>query len=280
MSSKSRLGCSMLLGAACVFAVVGVAGRRAWRARVEPVEDGGVGLLCGKSMAAPMEELIAAFQRQSNVQVEAMYGASDRMMEQLAATPAAADLFLPGEPSYVEQAREAGFVGGAEVVAWLVPAILVRAGNPREIESLADFARPGLRVAIAAPASRARGCRVRALGRIMGTLLEKHGLTAGDIEPNVVVRGTTGHELGSAVAFGHVDAAVLWDVVGRRYPSTEIVSIAEDRNLPVPVKVGVLDHARENPAARAFLEFLHTETARGILHAHHYQQPPNVENIP
>ncbi len=70
----------MLLGAACVFAVVGVAGRLAWRGHVEPAEGGPVRLVCGKSMAAPVEELIIAFQRQSNVQVEAMYGASDRMI--------------------------------------------------------------------------------------------------------------------------------------------------------------------------------------------------------
>ncbi len=280
MSSKSLVGCSMLLGAACVFAVVAVAGWFAWRGHVEPVEGGPVRLVGGKSMAAPMEELIAEFQRRSNVQVEAMYGASDRMMRQLAATPDAADLFLPGEPSYVEQAKEAGLVDRAEVVAWLVPAILVRAGNPRKIESLGDLARPGLRVAIAAPPSRARGCRLRALGRIMGTLLEKHELTADDLEPNAVLKGTTGHELGGAVEFGHVDAAVLWDVVARRYASTDVVRIAEDRNVPVPVKVGVLDHARENPAVRAFLEFLHTESARDILHAHHFRQPPNVESLP
>ncbi len=278
MSSKSLVGCSTLLGAACVFAVVAVAGWFAWRGHVEPVEGGPVRLVGGKSMATPMEELIGEFQRQSTIQVEAMSGASGRMMEQWAATPDAADWFLPGEPSYVEQAKAAGLVDRAEVVAWLVPAIVVRAGNPREIESLGDLARPGLRVAIAAPPSRAWGCRLRALGQVMAPLLENHGLTADDLEPNAAIKGTPGHELGSAVEFGHVDAAVLWDIVARRYPSTEVVSIPEDRNLPVPVKVGVRGHARENPAARAFLEFLHTATARDILHAHHYVFP-EVEGL-
>ncbi|TVS08800.1 MAG: hypothetical protein EA424_28150 [Planctomycetaceae bacterium] len=272
MPSKSLVACSTLLGAACALAVVAVAGWLVWQETVESAEDEPVRLVCGTSMAAPMEELIAVFQRQENINVEAIYGASDRMMEQLAAAPDAADLFLPGEPSYVERAKAAGLVDRVEVVAWLVPAILVRAGNPREIGSLADLARPGLRVAMPAPASRARGCRLRALGRVMAPLLENHGLTPDDIEPNVVFRGTTGHELGSAVELGRADAAMLWDVVARRYASTEVVSIPEDRNLPVPVKLGVLAHARRNTAARAFLEFLHTQTAREILHRHHYHE--------
>jgi len=63
------------------------------------------------------------------------------------------DLFIPGPPDYMEKAKEEGLVHGKteRILAYLIPAILVQRGNPKDIESLADLARPGIRVGIGNP---------------------------------------------------------------------------------------------------------------------------------
>ena len=257
------------LAAVIVVAIVVTASLMMWQAALERPHDDVV-LHGGTSVQAPVDEIVAAFQRRTGIRVYRYHGPSDQLLEHLTTAREAAGLFLPGDPFYLDRAQEVGLVEQTEVVAWLVPAILVPQGNPQGIESLADFARPHLRLAMADPRFPAEGCRTRALGRIMPSLLERHGLTVDDIEPNVVVTAASGHELGNAVVLGHVDGAVLWEPVARSYSPAEVVTIPAETNLALPLKAGLLGHARENSAARAFLEFLGSATAREILQTHHY----------
>ena len=269
MPWKQFAGYAALAAAALLLTVVVTSLLVRQPHREEPKHDD-ARLFCGVSMRAPMQELVTTFQRDTGMYVRPVFGPSDQLLEHLTVDLEAADLYLPGETSYLEQGETLGLVERSESVAWLVPAILVQPGNPHDIAELADLTRPGLRLAVADARVPARGCRTRALGGVMPLLWERHGVASEEIEPNVILTATTGHELGSAVQLGHVDAAVVWDAVALRYPPAEVVAIPENRNVAVPVRVGLLAHARENTVAAAFVDFLGSAVAREILRAHHY----------
>jgi molybdate transport system substrate-binding protein len=221
-------------------------------------------LFCGAGMRPAMEEIIVAYHQRSPVRVQATYGASNLLLGQLKLREDLADLFLPGDAFYVEQARDAALVEQQEPVGWFVPAIMVRPGNPLGISSLADLALPGTRLALGEE-------RSAAIGRLMPQLLQRSGLPKDALEPNLVFAGATVHELAGAVSLGHVDAAVVWESVARLHQPCEVVAIDAGLNVPSPLAIGLVSGSGQKRAARDFMSFLQSQEAREILRAHHYE---------
>ncbi len=81
--------------------------------------------------------------------------------------------------------------------------IVVPEGNPKGIKSLADLAKPGLRVAVGQP----QQCTIGALTRMM---LESEGL-CDDVMENVVTQTTSSSLLVPAVTTQSVDAAIAYE---------------------------------------------------------------------
>jgi molybdate transport system substrate-binding protein len=81
------------------------------------------------------------------------------------------DLYIPTSDDYMERAEAEKLVDSAtrRTICWLLPVICVPKGNPGNVRSLADLARPGMRVTIGDPKS-------VTVGGIAVAALEKAGL--------------------------------------------------------------------------------------------------------
>ena len=55
---------------------------------------------------------------------------------------------MPGSTVEFKTAKDQGLVNASQMVAYHVPVIVVQKGNPKNITSLKDFARPGLKIAL------------------------------------------------------------------------------------------------------------------------------------
>jgi molybdate transport system substrate-binding protein len=183
--------------------------------------------------------------------------------------PGVADLFLPGDASYLaELQRQTKRVAERANLAYLLPCIVVARGNPKKIASVADLAQPGVRVALGNP----EACQV---GRAADTLLRKAGIDPAAIDPKY---GLTVSEVGLWVKVGDVDAAIVWDATAVDLGgAVEVVAVPVDSALVSRVDIAMLTDARNPEVARQFIEFCTGPRARGILRRKGYRVDAPLE---
>jgi len=258
------LACLALLTATLLAGIAGAqasphaAGAKAGSDVQRP--KGGLLVLCGAGLRSPMEACRKEFERRTHVPVRIVYGGSQCLLAQIAITyrNALIDLFVPGEEFYAKQAHDRGFVEQFKPVAYFVPVIMVRSGNPKGIHALRDLAKPGIRVGL----GERRAC---AVGKTTQDLLKRHGILA-QVEKNVVMHTAMAPELGNAVKLGSIDAAINWDAVAAAYEDgADIVTIPRAQNCIVRSAAGVLKNAGNKPAARRFQEFIAGPDGRAIF---------------
>jgi molybdate transport system substrate-binding protein len=120
-------------------------------------KDAGAGdllIFAGAASKPPTEEVARIYQRKEGVRVLATFGGSGFVLSQMKLARKG-DVYFPGSSDFMEKAKKERLVfpETEKIMAYLVPAINVRRGNPHQIRSLRDLLKPGLRLAIAEPAS-------------------------------------------------------------------------------------------------------------------------------
>ena len=241
--------------------------------RSEPAAQAPLLLHCGAGIRPAAEALIKAFEAKSGIKVTANYAGSGRLLGQIS-THSKGDLYMPGAELYVDIAAQKGLADGAtrRGVAWFIPALFVRKGNPDNIRSLSDLTRPGLRVDLGDP----RSC---AIGRRTLKLFEKNGIKRKDVMPNVVNMTATANELCQAIQLGHVAATVAWDANARNFAKYgDLVAIPRDQNLPSHIPIVVLVSSRQRAAALEFIRFITSGEAKSILKSQGYTVDPSHSN--
>ncbi len=108
----------------------------------------------GSASKPAMEEAARAFEQETGIKVYLNFGGSGTMLSQMKLSRSG-DLYIPGSPDYMVLAERNGVVEpeSVKIISYLIPAILVQHGNPRNIQSLSDLAQPGIEVGIADPES-------------------------------------------------------------------------------------------------------------------------------
>lgn len=221
----------------------------------------------GAGLRPAMEELAQAFTAETGTRIESDYGGSGMIISRLRLARRG-DLFWPGDEWYVDLAAKEDLVASKTMICYFVPVILVRKGNPKNVRTLADLARPGLRLGLGDP----RACQV---GRTCDELIAKNRLDRAAIEKNLAFSSTTVSELGLQIQTGGLDAAIVWDAVAAQYAdSADVVPIPPQQNVIAHVAIGVLKCSQNRDAAEAFVKFLLGDRGREILRKHQYRTEP------
>ena len=229
-------------------------------------------LHCGAGIRPPAAEIASVFGRRHGVMVECSYGGSEVLLNTIRLSRQG-DLYMPGDVHYVDQARDQGLITSQTNVCYFVPVILVQKGNPKNICSLKDLIRPGIRLGLGDP----EAC---AIGRKSAKIFAKNNISQQDIESNVRFRSLTVNELGDKVKLGYLDAAIVWDAVAETFAGdVEKVSIARDQNMISTVAIGVLKVSKHPELAAAFVRFVASEEGKGILERHHYTTQLSVNEV-
>ncbi|MCP3920437.1 MAG: solute-binding protein [bacterium] len=235
-----------------------------WAKERETAPGGELQLFCAAGIRMPVEELAADYEERFGVRVALQYGGSGTLLAGLEVTPRG-DLYLAGDDSFVDRARDAGLVREELVLARMRAVIAVRTGNPLAIEGLEDLARPDVRVALADPEAAAVGRIARKHLRALGTwdtVLERASVT----KPTVT-------ELATDLGLGVVDAAVLWDATVAQFPALELVRATLFESDPRTITIGVLTSSSQPTEALRFARFLAARDAGGPVFARHGFEP-------
>jgi molybdate transport system substrate-binding protein len=224
-------------------------------------------LYCGAGIRAPVAELAETFSGRHGMKLECDYAGSEVLLSRIRLT-GQGDLYLPGDVYYVQQAEAAGLVAEQATVCYLVPVILVPRGNPKGIHAPRDLLQAGVKVGL----GDTQAC---AIGRNCEQIFERAGISAKALADHVAFRSLTVNELGTDVALGALDAAIVWDAVAVSFADqTEVIGIPAEQNVVSTVAIGVLRSSRQPELAQQFVAFLTSPEAQAVFARHHYTTSP------
>ncbi len=207
----------------------------------------------------PLEAIANDYERETGQRVELRFGPSEDVLTKVRFPVPGdpADLFIPADDSYIQQARDLGLTAESIPIARVRAVVLLAKGNPKGIAAWADLHRDGVRVAVPNP------------GAAVGKLAREH-LTAtrrwSALEPRVVDTGTV-TEAANATKLGSADAAVVWDAVANApaYAGQTVLTVPELEGVTGRVEMAVLTQSRDPVAALKFARYA-TAADQGLVH--------------
>lgn len=214
---------------------------------------------CGSASKPAMEEAAQAFKETTGIKVYLNFSGSGTVLSQMKISKSG-DLYIPGSPDYMVIAEEDGVVEpeSVKIVSYLVPAILVQGGNPKNIQSLSDLAGPGIEIGIGNP-------KAVSVGLYAYEILEYNNLLE-DIVPNIVTHTESCSKTASLVALKSVDAILGWRVFSEWRDTIDVVYL-EPEQIPrlsyIPGAISTYTEDRES--SQKFLDFLVSPQGREIF---------------
>lgn len=226
----------------------------------------------GAASKPPTEEIIETFQQESGIKVEAVFGGSGYVLAQMKLT-GRGDIYFPGSSDYMEIAKREQLVypETERQVVYLVNAINVQRGNPKNIKMLRDLCRPGLKVAIANP----EGVCV---GSYAVEIIEKNFSEAekGQFRKNLANYTESCDKTAAAIALKTVDAVIGWRVFQHWNPEQiESIPLAQEELLRIGyIPIGVSAYTKDRAAAQRFIDYVMSPKGKEIFKKYHYFSTP------
>ncbi len=205
---------------------------------------------CAAGLKPAVSEIADEYSKKYNVDVLLQYGGSGTLLSNIRVAQRG-DLYLAGDESYMEQAREHQLIDETAPVAYLTPVIVVRKGNPKNIRTVQDLLRPEIKVSLANPAA-------TSIGRLTKEMLQQSGQWQ-KLREHVTVLKPTVNDIANDVKIGSVDAGIVWDATGNQVPELQNIAVPEFNKCIKQVTIAVLK-STENPTAS--LRFMRYLTAR------------------
>jgi molybdate transport system substrate-binding protein len=216
-------------------------------------------VLSGAGLKVVMDPIAEAFTLETGIRVDYSYLCSAMLLTNLELTRRG-DVLVPGAKHYFNLAREKGLVDETHMVigGYQVPCIMVQEGNPKNIQSLEDLLKPGMRLGVG-------DFQAMAVGRLTEKMLKQEGI----LEPfmkNVEVVGGTAPKLCLPVCMNSIDAAINLTATAKTFDHcTDIVLIDKDKVLYSTFPVALTRYARSSDKAMRFFNFVQTSTAKKIF---------------
>ncbi|GAB4135224.1 MAG: molybdate ABC transporter substrate-binding protein [Thermogutta sp.] len=222
----------------------------------------------GAAAKPAAEEVALLYERQTGVKVELVFGGSGYVLSQMKLARQG-DIYFPGSSDYMEIAKRDGlvFADSERIMVYLVPAINVQRGNPRNIRELRDLVRPGLKVAIANPEGVCVGAYAVEIIEREFSPEEKAAFRR-----NLINYTESCEKTATAVALKMADAVIGWSVFEHWDPG-RIETVPLDKS-QIPrvgyVPVAVSTYTKDRAGAQRFIDFLSGPEGRRIFAKHHY----------
>ncbi|MBI5192788.1 MAG: molybdate ABC transporter substrate-binding protein [Nitrospirae bacterium] len=227
----------------------------------------------GAASKPPTEEAASLFEKKTGIKVDLNIGGSGMILSQMKLARKG-DVYFPGSSDYMEKAKHEGLVyPETEVkVVYLVPAINVQRGNPKNIKQLKDLARPGLRVVIANPENVCVGLYAVEIVDKVFTPEEKAIL-----RKNIVNYAESCEKTANVISLKAADAVLGWSVFEHWDPKRiETVPLKANEIIRIgyiPAAVSKFTDNRE--LAQRFIDFLVSPEGKAVYKKYNYFMTPD-----
>lgn len=155
------------------------------------------------------------------------------------------DVFASADQPNMQKLVDGGLITGSpSTFAHNRLAIVVAAGNPKQITGLSDLVRSGLVIVLCAPAV--------PCGRYAAQALQKAGVTVKPASQEADVKAVV-----SKVALGEADAGIVYVTdVNAAGAGVQGVDIPQALNVIADYPIGLLKDSQNVPVARAFIAYV------------------------
>ncbi len=219
-----------------------------------------IAVFCGSASKPAMEDAGSAFEQRTGIKVDLNFGGSGTMLSQMKIARRG-DVYIPGSPDYLLIAEKQGIIDPTttRILAYLVPAINVQPGNPKNIRTLIDLAKPGVRVGIGNP-------EAVCVGLYAIELLERNRLLE-QVQKNIVTHAPSCEAVEALVALKKVDAVIGWDVFSQWNPGRIETIFLRPDEIPrlAYIPAAVSTYARNKAGAQKLVEVLASAEGRAIF---------------
>jgi len=215
---------------------------------------------CGAASKPAMDESAQAFEKKTGIKVYCTYGGSGAILSQMKLSKSG-DLYIPGSPDYMVMAERDGVVKpeSVKIISYLIPVIAVQHGNPKNIQSLSDLAKPGIKVGIANP-------EAVCVGLYAIEILEQNNLLEAVVK-NVVTYAESCEKTATLVSLKSVDAVIGWHVFHDWDPNNIDVVYLKPEQLPriAYIPAAISTYAKDSESAQKFIDFLISPQGQDIF---------------
>lgn len=216
----------------------------------------------GAGLSKAMDDIGQAFEKKYGATVNFNYAGCAQVLGQMEINKKG-DVFVGGSLNDADIALQKGFTDKYVEVVYHIPAIAVPKGNPAGITSLADMAKPGVKLILGDTQS-------NAIGKKGEKIFAKNNL-AEAINANVVARDATVNEIVTHIGLKQGDAGLIWEDNGYEATDIEVISIPEDQNIIEKVPVCVLNFTDNKELAQVFADFVSSDEGKAIFVKHGFK---------
>jgi molybdate transport system substrate-binding protein len=207
-----------------------------------------------------IDELCREFEGRYLLRAETVYGGGGEVLSKMILAKSG-DIYLAPEQRFMETAVNKQAVDPATIhtVAYMVPVIAVKKGNPKRIGALADLAKEGVRVAITRP-------ETTLLGQYAPEILRRAGLEEA-IMPHVVTYASDPNNLLTMLMLGQVDAGIIWHFYGTMASDKiETIFINPSQLTGIgKMQIAITIYSSDAQRARRFVNFARSAEGKAIF---------------
>ena len=219
-------------------------------------------VLSGAGLKCVLDPLAEKFTKETGIEVEYTYLCSAMLLTNLELTRKG-DVFVAGATYYFNMAREKGLVDEKHMVVagYQVPCIMVQKGNPKNIQSIDDLLRPGMRLGVG-------DFEALAVGRLSEAIL-KRAKIFDEFMKNVVMVAGSAPKLCLPVCMNSIDAAINLTATAKTFSHcSDIVLIDKERVMYSTFPIALTIYSGKKEEAMKYFNFAQSPKARKIFEKH------------
>ncbi|PKL64017.1 MAG: molybdate ABC transporter substrate-binding protein [Methanomicrobiales archaeon HGW-Methanomicrobiales-3] len=186
-----------------------------------------------------------------------------------------ADVFISASPKYTKQLTSGGYFvdGTVKTLTTNYVIVIVPAENPAAITSLADLAKPGVKIARAAATVPVGIATDAAIGNLATSTYGKDWNDS--VNKNTVTYETSEPAVATKVALGEVDAGFVYEstATAAKTGTYKTVEIPKSDNYLQTYSIAVLEESTKKTAADDFEKFMLSDAGQQILRTYGFRTP-------
>ncbi|WP_257994590.1 molybdate ABC transporter substrate-binding protein [Brevibacterium paucivorans] len=211
------------------------------------------------SLKKSFEEIGKDFEEETGTAVALNFAGSSGLVEQMK-SGAPAQVFASADEPTMDTASQAGLVHDPRIFATNTLTIAVPRGNPANITGLEALSRPGVKVAVCAPAV--------PCGNATRKLLSRRGVPLKPATEESKVTAVL-----TKVESGQVDAGLVYVTDARASDKVEAVDLPQVGAVVNRYPIAVTSQGEKTASAAQFVEFVLSERAQQVLQSNGFGQP-------
>jgi molybdate transport system substrate-binding protein len=202
---------------------------------------------CAAGLKMPVEAVAKQYEKEYGVAVQLQYGGSQTLLANIEVSRQG-DLYLPADDNYLQLARNKDLLAESLPLARMALVLGVPRGNPKNLHSLDDLLKDGVRLAQANPDA-------AAVGKLSREVLHKSGHWDA-LKAHTLVFKPTVNDVASDIKVGAVDAGIVWNATVAQFPELEAVTLPQFAGATAHISAAVLKTSKEPTAALRFARYL------------------------